>query len=119
MIKCFQQTISYTLRHKTNNTTCEWAIFLIIYVRKCGHLFIVNILRFYCVLPFWSQLNDTGKAILHDRQALYRGFSYAAKYGPSVDSDATDCFNSPHFQNMSTAEVNAPQKQLLPSIIIS
>jgi len=48
---------------------------------KSGHLFIVNVLRFDYVLPFWSPLNDTGKASIPDTQASYRGFSYAVNVG--------------------------------------
>jgi len=70
-------------------------------------------------LPFWSPLNDTGKESIPDTQAHYRGFSYGAKCGHLVDSDGTDRFNSPRFQNMSAPEVTASQKKLLPSIIIS
>jgi hypothetical protein len=59
------------------------------------------------------------KPSIPDTQALYRGFSYTAKCGPLVGSDGADSFNSPQFQNMSTVEANASQKQLITSIIIN
>jgi len=77
----------------------------------------VNILRFDYVLPVWSPLNYTGKASIPDTQAFYRGFSYSAKCGPLVDSDGTDSFNPPHFQNISTAEAKASQKKIIPKTV--
>jgi len=72
----------------------------------------VNVLRFDYVLPFWTPQNDTGKASNPDTHAFYRGFSNTASCGSLVDSDGTDNFNPPYFQNMGTAEANASQKKI-------
>lgn len=112
MIKCFQQTISFTLRHKTNNTTCEWAIFLIIYMSN---------VVIYLEWIYSDSITFCQSGLRWITQVKHPPLIHKHSIGdlvtlPNVGlqwtlMELTDSFNPPHFQNISTAEAKVSQKK--------